>query len=117
MSFVEAFDGIWACASLIHIPKGDIEDVLARFTRALSPGAVWYLSLKIGDGEVVEGCWFFSRYGEAALRSLLASQRGSTVIDIRDTKCSEEKWTNVLVNKVTGRYNRPCQPQDQGADS
>jgi SAM-dependent methyltransferase len=51
MKFREEFDGIWACASLLHIPKGEMIDVLPRFIQALKPGGIFYISLKEGEGE------------------------------------------------------------------
>jgi SAM-dependent methyltransferase len=38
MDFDSAFDGIWACATLLHIPRADLPGVFERFIRALKPG-------------------------------------------------------------------------------
>lgn len=46
-----ALDGLWACASFLHIPKRDSGAVLAEFRRVLRPGGALYLSVKQGDGE------------------------------------------------------------------
>src|SRR5689334_6398373 len=35
INWVEEFDGIWACASLLHVPRADTGDVLNRFAQAL----------------------------------------------------------------------------------
>ncbi len=53
MEFSEAFDGVWACASLLHVPKRQLSNVMRRCVRALRPGGVFYLSLKEGEGERV----------------------------------------------------------------
>ncbi len=42
IDFHETFDGIWACASLLHVPQVEMNDALARLTTALKPGAVMY---------------------------------------------------------------------------
>ena len=44
MNFYEEFDGIWACASLLHIPKAQLPDTLKRFSAAIEPGGVLYLN-------------------------------------------------------------------------
>ena len=50
-----SFDGIWCCASLLHVPRGDVPNVLAAFNRLLGCGWLW-LSVKEGAGEaLVEG--------------------------------------------------------------
>src|ERR1700712_1494608 len=47
----DTFDGIWACASLLHVPRAELPDVMARLARALKPGGVFYLSFKYGAGD------------------------------------------------------------------
>jgi SAM-dependent methyltransferase len=51
MAFAEEFDGVWACASLLHVPRAELDGVLARLARALVPGGAAFLSFKYGDGE------------------------------------------------------------------
>ncbi len=36
------FDGIWACASLVHLPEADARDVLSQFASSLRPGGKLY---------------------------------------------------------------------------
>lgn len=48
------FDGVWAGCTLIHIPKKDLPDVLAKIHRFLKKNGYFFLSLKKGDGEGVE---------------------------------------------------------------
>jgi SAM-dependent methyltransferase len=70
----ERFDAIWACASLLHIAKSEMYDVIPRFIRALKPGGILYVSLKEGEGEriAVDGR-FFSDYTRASFESLMES--------------------------------------------
>jgi hypothetical protein len=30
LSYEDQFDGIWACASLLHVPSGEVKDVFTR---------------------------------------------------------------------------------------
>jgi len=48
---VGAFHGIWACASALHVPWGELPDVFRRLARALVPGGALYLSFRWGEGE------------------------------------------------------------------
>lgn len=50
-----AFDGIWACASLLHVPWDELPDVFGRLERALRPGGVLYASFRFGAREYTEG--------------------------------------------------------------
>ena len=38
------YDGIWACASLLHVPQKELQDVVGRLVRAIVPGGVLYVS-------------------------------------------------------------------------
>ena len=40
------YDGIWACASLLHVNREDIVSVLKKLVNNLKDGAVFYLSFK-----------------------------------------------------------------------
>ncbi|HKL78610.1 MAG TPA: class I SAM-dependent methyltransferase [Gammaproteobacteria bacterium] len=51
LNWRDRFDGIWACASLLHLPAGDLPDAFQRLGRALKPGGVLYASFKYGQGE------------------------------------------------------------------
>lgn len=46
----QVYDGIWACASLLHLPQGQIPQALAQLWRALKAGGVLYLNFKQGEG-------------------------------------------------------------------
>lgn len=63
MAFNEAFDGIWASASVLHVPHAEIPEVLSRFARALKPQGILYVSLKEGQSEhIAEDGRFFSYF-------------------------------------------------------
>ena len=47
----ETYDGVWASACLLHVPREDLTGILTRIRRALKPGGVFYASFKIGEGD------------------------------------------------------------------
>ncbi|WP_296515077.1 class I SAM-dependent methyltransferase [Rhodopseudomonas sp.] len=51
LSAVAAYRGVWASACLLHVPRNELGDVLARIWRALQPGGFFYASFKAGDAE------------------------------------------------------------------
>jgi len=67
------FDGIWASASLLHIPSAEIQDILMKLVRALKIGGYLYFSFKEGDFEGERNGRYFVDYSEARLRSLCDS--------------------------------------------
>lgn len=94
------YDGIWACASLLHIPKESMAEVLNRLKCALKDGGVLYASFKYGDEEKIVNGRFFNYYDEKSLRVLM-EENGFEVLelfatqDVREDR-HEEKWVNVV---------------------
>ena len=71
------FDGVWACASLLHVPESELADAIYRLVRALKADGVLYMSFKHGAGERVAGDGrFFVDMTEARLRRLLHGLAG-----------------------------------------
>jgi SAM-dependent methyltransferase len=105
LDFVGEFDGIWACASLLHIASQDLNSVLARLTKALKPGGVLYLSFKHGDAERIENGRFFNDLNEALLGTVLANVpqldlvRVWTTEDVRNDRKGRQPWLNAIVRR------------------
>ena len=92
------FDGIWACASLLHVPRGKMPEVLCRLKRALKDDGILYASFKYGAGEVTKQGRHFSNYDEKALRKLMEGA-GFEVLELfvtEDIRVDRrgEKWVN-----------------------
>ncbi|MEI2265449.1 class I SAM-dependent methyltransferase [Erwinia sp. CGal63] len=68
---VGKYDGIWCCASLLHVPEAELPEVMAKLAAALKPGGVWYLSFKYGSGEREKEGRRFTNMDEAGLREIV----------------------------------------------
>ncbi len=47
----QAFDGVWANACLLHVPRSAFPGIIDRIHAALKPGGVFYASFKAGTEE------------------------------------------------------------------
>jgi hypothetical protein len=47
----DSFDGFWAAASLLHIEKSGIKDVLYGIRQVVKPDGIGFISVKKGRGE------------------------------------------------------------------
>lgn len=72
------FDGVWAYASLVHLPKFSIFNVLARINEILKQDGLLFLGMLEGEGEVLyesknksKSKRLFSLYKEEELRKIL----------------------------------------------
>ena len=72
IEFADRFNGIWACASLLHVSEKELENVLAIFHRALKRDGVLYASWKYGEAERCDGERFYCDMTEEKLRRVLA---------------------------------------------
>jgi SAM-dependent methyltransferase len=71
MDWEQAFDGVWACATLLHLPLADLPATFARIARALKPGGVFYASFKEGTGERLANGRPFTDVTTAGLEDLM----------------------------------------------
>lgn len=99
------YDGIWACASLLHVPASELPDVLQRLWRSLKSGGAFYLSFKHGRAQrVAEDGRFFQDLDESTLRRLVAGLDSARVVDLwistgEDTQQGHAEWLNAILIK------------------
>ena len=103
MFFYNEFDGIWACASLLHVGLHELPDIMKKMNTALKKDGVIYASFKYGDGTKARGERIFSDFNEKSVIPLFADA-GFEIIhneigsDSRPGRESE-KWINVIGRK------------------
>ncbi len=104
IAFEDEFNGIWACASLLHVSYEELPTVMKSLHKALINDAALYVSFKCGDGMITKGERTFSNFNEITLRKML-EENGFKVIesglsgDVREGRESE-KWVNAIATKV-----------------
>lgn len=101
--WVEEFNGIWASASLLHLPMRELGSVFEVLINALKTSGVMYASFKEGEGEKIENGRFFSYYGETELKNILQNVGSNKVLKswIRNDKRKnqQQNWINLLVKR------------------
>lgn len=100
----EKYDGIWACASILHVSKAELPEVFRRMIIALKTDGIIYTSFKYGDFEGERNGRYFSCYTEESFRELLELFPELQIIDewisgdIRPGR-EDEKWLNLIIRK------------------
>ena len=99
----EKYDGIWACASLLHCDRDFLPEVMGRIFKALKPNGVCYMSFKYGNTDREKDRRSFTDLDEAQARELVDQLEGVKVlqqwktVDKRPDR--DEEWLNVLWKK------------------
>lgn len=100
----ERYDGIWCCASLLHVATDSLPSVFFRLQQALKPGGVLYASFKYGDGEREINGRRFTDMNETTLSTLAAGISGlklskTWLTQDQRPERSQESWLNALLFK------------------
>lgn len=104
IEFHEAFDAVWACASLLHVNDEEINDVVVRIIRSLKSGGVFYSSFKYGDKEEEREGRYFRYHNEESFEKLIQNHNELEIITMYKTVDArkdreDEYWLNVLLRK------------------
>lgn len=77
------YDGIWANFSLLHATRADFPKHLSAVHHALKPGGVFYIAMKLGEGEGPDRLGrYYSYYSEDELKTYM-EEAGFTITDKR----------------------------------
>lgn len=104
MDFEEVFDGIWASASLLHVPGSEIEDILTKVVKSLKINGILYMSFRYGDFEGEQDGRYYKYYRTRTLKELISRFQNLETIEIQ--KCedirpdSDLTWIYAIVRKI-----------------
>jgi len=99
------FNAIWACASLLHVPKAELKAVLGKLVNLLVCDGVFYCSFKLGNEEVTRNGRVFTNLNETSFAKYITElpvtvENQWRTGDLREGRESEQ-WLNVILRKDT----------------
>ena len=100
----EKYDGIWACSSILHLPKKELKAVLMKMADALKEQGIIYTSFKYGEFEGERNGRYFTDFTEDTFRDFVADIEEIQIEevwitgDVRQGR-NEEKWLNLIIRK------------------
>ena len=104
MSFANEFDGIWACASLLHVAFEKLPEIVKKLHEALRTNGAVYASFKYGEGTKIRGDRVFSDFTEESIIPLFENAGFKIVSNVVGTDSrpgrEDEKWVNVICVKL-----------------
>ena len=100
------YDGIWACASILHLPKKELKSVFAKMIRAVRPGGYIYTSFKYGESEGYRNGRYFTDFTPESFHGFAKDFPETMIVeewissDVRPGR-ADEKWLNLIMKKLT----------------
>ncbi|MBR2811421.1 MAG: class I SAM-dependent methyltransferase [Solobacterium sp.] len=100
----EKYDGIFACASILHVPSQELPDIFARLKKAVKKNGYLYVSFKYGEFEGYRNGRYFTDLTETSFQNIVDEVKGLSVIEETITSDArkgreDEKWLNVILRK------------------
>lgn len=101
----EKYDGIWACASILHLPKESLSSVFKKMILATKKNGVIYVSFKYGVFEGYRNDRFFTDFTEESFAGFIKNYPEIKILDQRISSDvrpgrEDEKWLNEIIKKV-----------------
>lgn len=100
----EKYDGIWACSSILHLPKDELKSVLRKMVVALKSEGVIYSSFKYGEFEGKRNGRYFTDFTLETFKNYIQDMNELQMEeywisgDVRPGR-GDEKWLNLILRK------------------
>ena len=106
LNYNNEYDGIWACASLLHVKREQLEEVILKCIKALKEDGILYCSFKYGNKEVKKHNRYFNYINEEIIKSIVIDNKlclGESYLtnDVRVDR-ENEIWINVIIHNKAG---------------
>ena len=104
LSAENEYDGIWACSSILHLPKTELTDVFGKMIRAMKSGGYLYTSFRYGTFEGLRGERHFTDFTEETFETYLKAfpelqiTDEWTSMDVRPGR-GDVKWLSIILQK------------------
>ncbi|MBU5430232.1 class I SAM-dependent methyltransferase [Kineothrix sp. MSJ-39] len=102
---VDYYDGIWACSSILHLPKDELRIVMNKMSRALKSDGIIYTSFKYGNFEGERNGRFFTDFTIDEFTDFVKDVKEMAIEeywitgDVRPGR-EDEKWLNLILRKI-----------------
>lgn len=99
------YDGIWACSSILHLPKQELIEVIQKMSLALKSKGIIYTSFKYGTFEGERNGRYFTDMTEDSFEEILQTTKELQIeeqwitSDVRPGR-GNEKWLNLILRKM-----------------
>lgn len=102
---IQQYDGIWACSSILHLPKAGLKLVFEKMATALKKDGILYTSFKYGTFEGMRNGRYFTDFTIEVFEGFMQAIPNWRIDDFWITGDArpargEEKWLNLIMHKI-----------------
>ena len=102
---ISKYDGIWACSSILHLNRKELENVFGLMVKALKHGGYIYTSFKYSEFEGERNGRYFIDFTEESFRNFIKDIKEIKINDLWITSDvrpgrGDEKWLNLILKKI-----------------
>ena len=103
LDYIEEFDGVWACASLVHVSSEELPEILKKISASLKDDGILYASFKMGVFSGERDGRYYTDLTEESITKIInmipefSIQESAISDDIRDGM--DNQWISVIVIK------------------
>jgi len=105
LDYEKQFDGVWACASLLHVPSKELKTIFKKIARALKVEGYFFACFKYGEFEGDRNGRYFTDRTEDSLNDIIDEIDELEIIetflteDVRRGR-ENEQWLNAILRRV-----------------
>ncbi|MHB8135852.1 MAG: class I SAM-dependent methyltransferase [Anaerolineaceae bacterium] len=103
MNYDKMFDGVWACASLLHIEKIELNSIFQRIFQSLKQDGIFFSSFKYGTGKLLTKGRSFTMVNEIDLKNILKANPGFELVKTWNNTTTlgrqSTNWYNIILRK------------------
>lgn len=93
------FDGIWSCASLVHMNQHQILKILEQLKNNLYQGGLIYISLKYGNGILSSNDQIYYLYNETIIEQIIKLGYKLRDVNITTNESPMNSWIEFVIEK------------------
>ncbi len=100
LDYIDEFDGVWACSTLLHVPSDELPHILSLIHRSLHRDGLFYMSFKDGGFEGERDGRYYTDMTVDDIPSL-ADSNGFDVVDVWNSMEPDRDilWTNAILRR------------------
>lgn len=99
------FDGIWACASLLHVDRNHLSNIIKKYIAMLKKNGIFFMSFKDRAADFEKDGRYFTCFDKKGLIEFIRQYENIQILEVTETidvrtLTTDQRWVSIIVKKV-----------------